>query len=208
MQGHARSGVSRIPRPVKIPSGVPYLGHHLRPYQPGTKRSFGTAPTATATEWTVDHNGGAGSQGNSAYSPSVTMRTSPTAATVPPHRGCVASPAGLRSGCVGLPTPVSALRRDRADYGCRRIHAQAGGRVSRIGRCVRAAVNPVSTAATTWWCHSAMRHMLTGYGPTARQRRFIRRGVIQGARRAPSAGQMKERAVTINQLHDTDDHQM
>ena len=37
--------------------------------------------------------------------------------------------------------------------------------MSRIGRRVRAAVNPLSTAATRWWCHSAVRHMLTGYGP-------------------------------------------
>jgi hypothetical protein len=50
--------------------------------------------------------------------------------------------------------------------------------------------------------------MLTGYGPTARQRQFIRRGMIQGAGRAPSAEQMKARAVAINQLLDRDDHQM
>jgi hypothetical protein len=78
----------------------------------------------------------------------------------------------------------------------------------RIGRRVRAAVNPVSTAATGWWCHSALRHVLTGYGPTARQRRFIRRGMIQGAGRTPSAGQMKARAAAIDQLLDRDDHEM
>jgi hypothetical protein len=72
--------------------------------------------------------------------------------------------------------------------------------MSRIGRRVRAAVNPVSTAATGWWCHSALRHMLTGYGPTARQRRFIRRGMNQSAGRTPSAGQMKARAAAIEQL--------
>ena len=60
----------------------------------------------------------------------------------------------------------------------------------RIGRRVRAAVNPVSTAATRWWCYSALHHMLTGYGPTARQRRLIRRGKIQDAGPPPSAGQM------------------
>jgi hypothetical protein len=32
-----------------------------------------------------------------------------------------------------------------------------------------------------------MRHMLTGYGPTARQRRLIRRGMIQGAAFTPPA---------------------
>jgi hypothetical protein len=80
--------------------------------------------------------------------------------------------------------------------------------MSWIGRRVRAAVNPVSTAATGWWCHSALRHMLTGYGLTARQRRFIRRGMIQGADSRPPAEQMKARAAAINQLLARDDHQM
>jgi hypothetical protein len=79
--------------------------------------------------------------------------------------------------------------------------------MSRIGRRVRAAVNPVSTAATGWWCHSALRHMLTGYGPTARQRRFIRSGMIQGADSGPPAEQMKARAAAINRLLARDDHQ-
>ena len=71
--------------------------------------------------------------------------------------------------------------------------------MNRIRRRVNAAVNPVSTAATRWWCHSALRHMLTGYGPTARQRRFIRhetpviRHEIKAAasRRPPSTGQSR-----------------
>jgi hypothetical protein len=42
--------------------------------------------------------------------------------------------------------------------------------------------------------------MLTGYGPTARQRRFIRHGMIQGAGRTPSAEQMKARAAATDQL--------
>jgi hypothetical protein len=79
--------------------------------------------------------------------------------------------------------------------------------MSRIGRRVRAAVNPVSTAATGWWCHSALRHMLTGYGPTARQRRFIRHGMIQAAGSGPSAEQMKARAAALNHLLARDDHQ-
>ncbi len=62
--------------------------------------------------------------------------------------------------------------------------------MNRIGRRVCAAVNPVSTAVTGWWCHSAIRHVLTGYGPTARQRRLIRRGVIRDASVTPSAEQM------------------
>jgi hypothetical protein len=53
--------------------------------------------------------------------------------------------------------------------------------MNQIGRRVRATINPVSTAFTRWWCHSAMRYMLTGYGPKARQRRLMRRGVIEGA---------------------------
>ena len=90
--------------------------------------------------------------------------------------------------------------------------------MSRIGRRVRAAVNPVSTAATGWWCHSALRHMLTGYGPTARQRRFIRHGTpvirheTQGGGFASSAKQkaeqMKVRAKAIDDLLGRDDHEM
>jgi hypothetical protein len=57
--------------------------------------------------------------------------------------------------------------------------------MSWIGRRTRAAVNPVSTAATRWWCHSALRHMLTGYGPTVSQRRLIRHGIIEGAHQPP-----------------------
>jgi hypothetical protein len=72
--------------------------------------------------------------------------------------------------------------------------------MSRIGRRVCAAVNPVSTTLTAWWCHSALRHMLTGYGPTARQRRLVRRGVIRGVGRTPSAEQMKARAAAIDEL--------
>jgi hypothetical protein len=78
--------------------------------------------------------------------------------------------------------------------------------MSKIGRRVRAVVNPVSTAATGWWCHSALRHMLTGHGPTARQRRLIRHKVIYDTGRVPSAEQMKERAAAIDQLLGRDDH--
>jgi hypothetical protein len=72
--------------------------------------------------------------------------------------------------------------------------------MNRIGRWMRAAVNPVSTAATRWWCHSALRHMLTGYGPTARQRRLIRRRRIHGVGHTPSAEQMRARAAAIDEL--------
>jgi hypothetical protein len=31
-------------------------------------------------------------------------------------------------------------------------------------RRLRAIINPWSSAFTSWWCHSAARHILTGYG--------------------------------------------
>ena len=78
--------------------------------------------------------------------------------------------------------------------------------MARIGRRVRAAVNPLSTTATRWWCHSAVRHWLTGYGPTATQRRLIRHGVIRGGDRA-SAGQMRSRAAAIDVSLSEDDRE-
>ena len=57
-----------------------------------------------------------------------------------------------------------------------------------IGRRVRAAVNPVSTAVTRWWCLSAMRHLLTGYGPAAKRRRFVRREMTIRRRMIRGAG--------------------
>ena len=97
--------------------------------------------------------------------------------------------------------------------------------MNRIRRRVSAAVNPVSTAATRWWCHSALRHMLTGHGPTARQRRLIRQGTpgtrqgtpgtrhgTPGTGFTPSAEQMAEqmkpRARAIDDLLSRDDHEM
>jgi hypothetical protein len=76
-----------------------------------------------------------------------------------------------------------------------------------IGRGVSAAANPVSTAVTRWWCHSAMRHMLTGYGPTARQRRLMRRGT-RGPGATPSAEQMKARREAVDELLGRGDHEM
>jgi len=94
--------------------------------------------------------------------------------------------------------------------------------MNQITRRVRAAVNPLSTAATRWWCQSALRHLLTGYGPTARQRHLIRqqqrvfrhvtpviRHETQGGPFAPStlpsAARMKERATAIDDLLGRDD---
>jgi hypothetical protein len=79
--------------------------------------------------------------------------------------------------------------------------------MSNFGRRVRAAVNPVSTAATGWWCRSALRHALTGHGPTARQRRLIRHGAVHGVGHVPSAEQMKARAAAIDELLRRDNHE-
>jgi hypothetical protein len=80
--------------------------------------------------------------------------------------------------------------------------------MNRIGRRVSAAVNPLSTAATRWWCHSAVRHRLTGHGPAAGQRQLVRRG-MRGGSFTPSAGQLTERAAATDELlsgHAPDDH--
>jgi hypothetical protein len=87
--------------------------------------------------------------------------------------------------------------------------------MNRLWRRVRAAVNPVSTAASRWWCRSALRHLLTGYGTTAQQRRLIRRGP-PAARTTAGVGlslsaeqkaeQMKARAKAIDDLLGRDDH--
>jgi hypothetical protein len=69
-----------------------------------------------------------------------------------------------------------------------------------IERRLRAAVNPVSTALTGWWCQSAVRHLLTGHGPPASQRRLIRIRRHAARPAAPSAETMKARAAAIDQL--------
>jgi ribosomal protein S18 acetylase RimI-like enzyme len=51
-----------------------------------------------------------------------------------------------------------------------------GARVQTVERRVRALINPWSTALTRWWCHSAARVTLTGYGQRADGRR--RRDVV------------------------------
>jgi hypothetical protein len=89
--------------------------------------------------------------------------------------------------------------------------------MNQLRRRVNAAVNPWSTAASRWWCHSALRHLLTGYGPTARQRRIMSRGTpgirhgtpgirpeMSGTGSTPSAQQkteqMKARAKAVDDL--------
>ena len=85
--------------------------------------------------------------------------------------------------------------------------------MNRLRRSVNAAVNPMSTAATRWWCHSALRHVLTGHGPTASQRRLIRHGTpvrhrTPGVPSAPSAEQMEVRKRAIDDLLGRDEHEV
>jgi hypothetical protein len=49
--------------------------------------------------------------------------------------------------------------------------------------------------------------MLTGYGPTARQRRLMRDG-IRGSGFTPAAGQVNARAAAIDELVGRDEHEM
>jgi hypothetical protein len=77
-------------------------------------------------------------------------------------------------------------------------------------RRVRAAANPLSTAASGWWCRSALRRILTGHGPTARQRHYIRTRRRRGAAVPPSAGQvklMRARAKAVDELLARDDRE-
>jgi hypothetical protein len=79
--------------------------------------------------------------------------------------------------------------------------------MNRIRRSLTAAVNPMSTAATRWWCHSAVRHALTGHGPAASQRRLIRHGP-PGVPATPSAEQMEARKRAIDKLLSRDQHEV
>jgi ribosomal protein S18 acetylase RimI-like enzyme len=69
--------------------------------------------------------------------------------------------------------------------------------VKTLERRVRALVNPWSSALTRWWCHSAVRVALTGYGQRAGGRR--RRDVV---RPIPADGTL--RAVRIEPLTEAD----
>jgi hypothetical protein len=72
--------------------------------------------------------------------------------------------------------------------------------MTRVGRLVRTAVNPLSTGVTRWWCQSAVRRLLTGYGPPAR-RRLIRHGET-----ALPGGQAEARTAAAGGLSVRDDH--
>jgi len=68
-----------------------------------------------------------------------------------------------------------------------------------VERRVRALINPWSTAFARWWCHSAARFALTGYG--APRRRVLRRGrdVVRPASSGAPADGMSQ-AVRIEPL--------
>jgi hypothetical protein len=72
--------------------------------------------------------------------------------------------------------------------------------MNRLRRRVNAAANPWSTAASRWWCRSALRHLLTGYGPTARQRRLMSRQAPGIRRGAPDAGVTPSAELTAEQM--------
>jgi hypothetical protein len=86
--------------------------------------------------------------------------------------------------------------------------------VNQLERRVRAAINPVSTAVTRWWCHSSVRLLLlTGRWPAAGRRRLLRHSVTPDvivrsvpprggqARGGPqSAEAMRARAAAIDAL--------
>jgi hypothetical protein len=73
-------------------------------------------------------------------------------------------------------------------------------------RHVCAAVNPVSTAATRWWCLSGVRRMLTGDGATGRQRQLIHDRKRRIAASTLSAEQNQGRVQMIDELLGRDDH--
>jgi hypothetical protein len=79
--------------------------------------------------------------------------------------------------------------------------------MNRIRRSLNAAVNPMSTAATRWWCHSALRHTLTGHGPAPSQRRLTRRAP-PGVRATPSAAQQQARRSAIDDVLSRDQHEV
>ena len=72
--------------------------------------------------------------------------------------------------------------------------------MNRLRRRVSAAVNPWSTAASRWWCQSALRHLLTGYGPTARQRRLMSRRAQIIRRQASDTSETQSRELKAEQM--------
>jgi hypothetical protein len=72
--------------------------------------------------------------------------------------------------------------------------------MTRVGRLVRTAVNPLSTGVTRWWCQSAVRRLLTGYGPPARRR------LIRHRETALPGGQAEARRAAVGGLSVRDDH--
>src|SRR5580693_1889628 len=59
-------------------------------------------------------------------------------------------------------TLAGRCRISRRCWRVRGVNAEV--RMNTVERRVRAMINPWSTALTRWWCHSAARFALTGYG--------------------------------------------
>jgi hypothetical protein len=71
-----------------------------------------------------------------------------------------------------------------------------------VERRVRAMINPWSTAFARWWCHSAARFTLTGYGP---RRRLLRRdGDVVSPAPADTAASRMPQAGRIEPLTQAD----
>jgi hypothetical protein len=86
--------------------------------------------------------------------------------------------ASYRTGVPARPPALGAhlsLSRRQPHGGCRAsgVRGVEEAKMNTVERRVRATINPMSTAFTRWWCHSAARFALTGYGP-ARRRAFPR----------------------------------
>ena len=71
-----------------------------------------------------------------------------------------------------------------------------------MGRRLRAAVNPLSTALSRC-CRWAVRHIQAASGPTANQRRSLRRMTMRAAI-TPSEEEMQARRAAIDELMASD----
>ena len=103
MRGHACSGVSRIPRPVKIPSGIPYPGHHLRRISPAQNVPVWCSIGHYSYDKIAEHNGRE-DQRSSAIQGMVTGRTGRRALSSRRSRrraACAAHAGGRRPGGKG-----------------------------------------------------------------------------------------------------------
>lgn len=80
--------------------------------------------------------------------------------------------------------------------------------MSRIGRRLRNAVNPVSTAVTRWWCHSATRYMLSGHGAGGGRHVFFSGGTAPTLNRKQNTEQVGAHAATLDAVHGQDNQRI